>query len=277
MSCNIDPIGDAGWHTGMTHVAERQTPTHNKLTMQQFYDFRLAIRDSFTQSWKAVYAVDAYVKTEGCRLYFIRNNQRQLRVELDHLHNSHLCNQACQSSSPSHLAEVQDQCTKITKMPCNSWKVWKTRFVSNIVENLGSGERSEYRPNLVFKLHLSNLLKDIKDCHILGVPVAHVHVIEFQKRGLPHCHMLREQDKLRNRDGLFQPNSQIKLKTLNYTVWWSNAWSTVHVAQHLCAWKRAVVARASLKIFGRRQWRIWMVTLHTDGEGMAELCRLVTW
>ena len=34
----------------------------------------------------------------------------------------------------------------------------------------------------------SELLRDINDCHVLGVPVARVHVIEFQKRGLPHCH-----------------------------------------------------------------------------------------
>ena len=49
------------------------------------------------------------------------------------------------------------------------------------------------------------LLRDIKDRHILGVPVAHVHVIEFQKRGLPHCHLLiilRGEDKLRTRDDI---------------------------------------------------------------------------
>ena len=64
----------------------------------------------------------------------------------------------------------------------------------------------ENRPDLiarVFKSHLTEFLKDIKDRHVFGVPVAHVHVIEFQKRGLPHCHMLvilRNEDKIRNRD-----------------------------------------------------------------------------
>ena len=55
----------------------------------------------------------------------------------------------------------------------------------------------------VFKAHLEELLTDIKERHVLGVPMAHVHVIEFQKRGLQHCHMLiivREQCKLRNRN-----------------------------------------------------------------------------
>ena len=44
-------------------------------------------------------------------------------------------------------------------------------------------------------------MNDIKNRYVLGVPIAHVHVIEFQKRGLPHCHMLiilRDEDKLRD-------------------------------------------------------------------------------
>ena len=77
--------------------------------------------------------------------------------------------------------------------------------IQEISENLRPGERSEHYPDLVsrvFKLHLTELLHDIKDRHVLGVPVATVHVIEFQKRGLPHCHMLiilRGEDKLRDR------------------------------------------------------------------------------
>jgi len=53
----------------------------------------------------------------------------------------------------------------------------------------------------VFKLHLSELLHDITVKHVLGVPVAHVYVVEFQKRSLPHAHILvvlSEDSKLRN-------------------------------------------------------------------------------
>ena len=80
--------------------------------------------------------------------------------------------------------------------------------VHDIVSNLRQGEHKEHRPDLVsrvFHLHLAELLRDIKDRHILGVPVAHVHVIEFQKRGLPHCHLLiilRGEDKLRTREDI---------------------------------------------------------------------------
>ena len=58
-----------------------------------------------------------------------------------------------------------------------------------ITENMKNGERPEYRPDLlsrVFKLHLAKLLNDIKNKHVLGVPVAHVHVIEFQTRSVAY-------------------------------------------------------------------------------------------
>ena len=49
------------------------------------------------------------------------------------------------------------------------------------------------RPDLitrVFKLKLRSLLKDILKNGYLVQPAAHMYVIEFQKRGLPHVHML---------------------------------------------------------------------------------------
>ena len=80
--------------------------------------------------------------------------------------------------------------------------------VQDILENLRDNEYPEHHPDLVsrvYRLHFAELLCDIKDRHILGVPMAHIHVIEFQKRGLPHCHMLiilRAEYKLRTRNDI---------------------------------------------------------------------------
>ena len=63
----------------------------------------------------------------------------------------------------------------------------------SITENLPPAITTENRPDLVaraYKRQLQELLYDIKHRHVLGKPVAMVYVIEFQKRGLPHCHML---------------------------------------------------------------------------------------
>ena len=99
--------------------------------------------------------------------------------------------------------------------------------VQDITENLRDNEHPEHRPDFVsrvYRLHLAKFLHDIKDCHILGVPVAHIHVIKFQKRGLPHCHMLiilRAEDKVRTRDDIDRiisaeiPDPEEDLETYN--------------------------------------------------------------
>ena len=44
--------------------------------------------------------------------------------------------------------------------------------------------------NRVFKQHLDQLRNDLITKKALGTPVAYLDVIEFQKRGLPHAHIL---------------------------------------------------------------------------------------
>ena len=62
------------------------------------------------------------------------------------------------------------------------------------------------RPDLVsrvFHCKLKSLQKDLFDNHILGFVISHIHVIEYQKRGLPHAHLLiilNEEDKPRTPD-----------------------------------------------------------------------------
>ena len=49
------------------------------------------------------------------------------------------------------------------------------------------------RPDIVvrvFHMKLENLLKDLREKAIFGKTVSCIHTIEFQKRGLPHAHIL---------------------------------------------------------------------------------------
>jgi hypothetical protein len=62
-----------------------------------------------------------------------------------------------------------------------------------IGEQLFPGQTPSDRPDQiarVFKLKLNELIDDIIKKYLFGRAAAHVFVIEFQKRGLPHCHML---------------------------------------------------------------------------------------
>ena len=76
-----------------------------------------------------------------------------------------------------------------------------------IAQNLGPREHAVNKPELVarvFALKLKALMKDLVEESVLGVVVAHCWTIEFQKRGLPHAHILlvvRSEDKPRTPDG----------------------------------------------------------------------------
>lgn len=57
------------------------------------------------------------------------------------------------------------------------------------------------RPDIVdrvFHLKGKELIKDLIEKHVLGTPIAYLATVEFQKRGLPHMHILiilRDEDK----------------------------------------------------------------------------------
>ena len=71
-------------------------------------------------------------------------------------------------------------------MTCNSdWP--------EIVAELLDGQTARDRPDLtarVFAMKLDALKRLLIDDNVLGVCIAHVYTIEFQKRGLPHAHLL---------------------------------------------------------------------------------------
>ncbi|XP_071688516.1 uncharacterized protein [Rutidosis leptorrhynchoides] len=55
------------------------------------------------------------------------------------------------------------------------------------------GQKAPDRPDIVarlFKQKLDELMRDIMNVHIFGKCQAGIYIIEFQKRGLPHVHML---------------------------------------------------------------------------------------
>ena len=62
-----------------------------------------------------------------------------------------------------------------------------------IQNGLKMGQTAQDRPDLVarvFKLKKDQLMQDLKSGGVIGKVVAHMHVVEFQKRGLPHAHIL---------------------------------------------------------------------------------------
>ena len=64
---------------------------------------------------------------------------------------------------------------------------------SEITDHLLDGETAQDRPDIVarvFKLKKDQLMNDLRTGKLLGTVVAFMNVIEWQKRGLPHLHLL---------------------------------------------------------------------------------------
>ena len=73
-----------------------------------------------------------------------------------------------------------------------------------IQNNLLPGQTTQDRPDLVarvFQSRKKQFIHDLIKGEIFGLPVAHLWVIEFQKRGLPHAHILLISQNKKKCDG----------------------------------------------------------------------------
>lgn len=224
MSANCDPMtypllfpsGDLGWVDGTHHHEQHRTQVRDKVTHLQYYSYRLAVRPGFSALHCAEklfqqYIVDAYVKTEASRLFFIRNQQPRLRAELyqgimDHIHNAAqqrdlipgrmVILPSTFQGSPRALANnYQDAMAIVGKFGKPDLFITFTcnKRIEEMMESLTPPQKIEHRPDIVCRVffhHFEEFLHDIRDRHVLGKPTAYVYVVEFQKRGLPHVHLL---------------------------------------------------------------------------------------
>nr|CDJ88114.1 Protein F59H6.5 [Haemonchus contortus] len=202
------PTGAGGWDPSLTNTEG------GRITQKDYYAYLFSIRDEFNPILYAgklcqQFAVDAYVKIEQNRLNFQRRNQLILRRETfrglqDYLAGdddngppgSRVILSSSHQGSPRAMQQsYQDAMAIVARygkptyfltMTCNpQWK--------ELRENLFQGQSASDRPDLVarvFNAKLQELCTDLFKGHVLGEVEAYVYVIEFQKRGLPHCHML---------------------------------------------------------------------------------------
>jgi Helitron helicase-like domain at N-terminus len=198
-----------------------------------YYAYRAQIRDAKdlphidkdTLTWGGSlyqqYMVDMWVKIEQERLNYIQNHQDEIKAECyagladavaanaTRDAGSYVVLNSSFTGSPRYMQQnYQDAMATVAKfgrpdyfitMTCNpKWP--------EINAHLREGEQASDRPDLtarVFNMKFKELLDDLTKRHILGHVVAYCAVIEFQKRGLPHAHILlivRDEDKLHTCD-----------------------------------------------------------------------------
>jgi len=211
----LHPRGELGWTTNLPLNTERE----RFITPLMYYCYKIQIRRGedgnripnhlhrggrlFQQ-----YVVDQYAKVEQNNLNFIRFNQNQLLQNLhaaeDALDNrdddNHAGNDVYLPSSfarsrRAYKQRYHDSMALVRKFGTPSLFV---TFTCNpgweeITRELLPGQRAPDRPDIVvrvFNAKLNAFKHDIAKNNILGQHLADVHTIEFQKRGLPHAHML---------------------------------------------------------------------------------------
>lgn len=201
--------GRAGWRLGLT------MENGKTLTPATFYTFNMFQRacqsDHLARARRLFqeYACDAHSLVEEDKLTFLRFHQAQLRADTySGLQDAFLRGDTASDvgrtvilpstyvGSPRYYHQLfQDIMAVVAKLgkpdlfvtfTCNpDWPEIRAELL---------GRQSPMdRPDLcarVFRMKLGALCDMLFKDHVLGKPIARCHVIEFQKRGLPHAHML---------------------------------------------------------------------------------------
>ena len=224
LSPNLDPMtyplffpfGEAGWQPGVD-LLNREITQKTKISMLQYKVAQTAVRaeifnpilhgGKLFQQW----IVDSYLQVEANNLNWIRYHQSSLKVEHYKGLHDHLSTMAENEGarvgktvilpstfqgSPRNMTENYHDAVSLVRqfgkpdlfitMTCNpKWQ--------EIQENLYEGQKASDRPDLVarvFSLKLKACMDDLIKEGVFGKAVANCYSIEFQKRGLPHAHIL---------------------------------------------------------------------------------------
>ena len=186
-----------------------------KVSAMDFYAYRIMARNRATNHILRCrqlfhqFIVDMYAKIESERLCFLRFNQKKLRAD-DYVHlKDAIANDgnadnvgklvilpSTFTGSPRHMHEyTQDAMTYVRNygrpdlfvtFTCNpKWQ--------EVQEELFNGQTHSDRHDLlarVFKQKLIKLMNIVTKSHVFGPTRCWMYSVEWQKRGLPHAHIL---------------------------------------------------------------------------------------
>ena len=207
------PTGQLQWHIGILHSSVDQ----RKVTQAEFFKYRLFPRmnesNHIFMAGKLFqeYIVDSWATTEQSRLKWVKDNQKKIRAETyqgltdavaadpttngGDLGQRLILPSSFTGSSRNMIQHCQDALAInryfhgadffLTMTADPNWQ--------EIKENLLPGQSVADRPDLAvraFHAKVEEIKADLFKHGYLGQTVAHVYTIEFQKRGLPHMHMI---------------------------------------------------------------------------------------
>ena len=203
------PHGTDGWHVNL------KLQNGKKLTALLYYRYHIMVRQNVSVLLRAKrlfqqFLVDAYCKIETERLQFLRREQTALRADCyQDLRDAILDSDgdprnvgrrvilpSTFTGGPRYMHErQQDAMTYVRKYGHPDLFITTTTNPNwpEIKDSLLPGQDPHDRPDIVarvFRLKVQKLLEMLKSEMVFGKPQAWLYSIEWQKRGLPHCHLL---------------------------------------------------------------------------------------
>jgi hypothetical protein len=215
---NYQPIADVPTAHGSDNHRQQQ------LSVMMYAKYVLQVRDNFNmrlqydkilagEKLTQQYILDLFLIMESNNHEYIRRNQDKLKTaDYTMLKEAIAANEARQEGKyvvlPStsigsprwYAGQYHDGMARVRQLGKPDLFV---TFTANPdwPELKGSMRQSQqdsspfvmHRPDLVsrvFNMKLRALIKDIIKNNVFGRPIAHIYVVEWQKRGLPHAHIL---------------------------------------------------------------------------------------
>ena len=212
------PHGELGWHPDIPLVDTNNNGKRECVTRTEYYAYYMHYRLNHPATLFLCkklfhqYLVDNWAITEQSKLKWIEENQTTLRADsykglMDTLASDggdnalrNLGKRVILPSGHANSTRFMYQLFQDSMAICRYYghpDLFIT-FTANpqwkeVKDALLPGQDYTDRPDLVarvFQLKKEAFLRDLTVEGVVGKVVAHVHTIEFQKRGLPHMHLL---------------------------------------------------------------------------------------
>ncbi|KAL7085980.1 hypothetical protein ACP275_14G310800 [Erythranthe tilingii] len=213
------PRGEDGYRDDIA-LNDRSNSVSNKrhkVSMREFMAFRIqqrTVESGTILGSKRLFlqlVVDFFSTLESARLAYIRMHQKELRADIyKGLSEAYLRGENNSSrkgkrvilpatfiNGARYMIQFYQDAMAICRwagypdlfvtFTCNQNWIEITRFLK------GQGLKPEDRPDIVcrvFKIKLDQFIKEIKQGKVFGKVKSVMYTIEFQKRGLPHAHIL---------------------------------------------------------------------------------------
>ncbi|KAJ8911351.1 hypothetical protein NQ315_011644 [Exocentrus adspersus] len=190
------PYGDDGWSIGLRHADRR-------ITMREFYRYTIQCRDTFSALHNGgklfqQYLVDAWVRVETDYLWYIRQHHQNYRYAASEAVRRVI---AAHPDNANRGGPRQMQRLYLDAMAVVARHGKPDLFLTltcnpqwpEIRDNLEYQQKPENRPDFicrVFKIKLTEFLDDLIHKQLYGIVRNYHYVIEFQKRGLLHAHIV---------------------------------------------------------------------------------------